>query len=245
MPNIIDYSNKIKKEVGNDIIILKENAKDVPPQNARVLMIGPAGSGKTSLLLNLLLNPETKMYFTKLYVYAKDLEEGAYRFLKKELDKKKEMIENSGIEVGDLYVFEDELEKVIPVDDLDKKQMNIVVFDDFVGDAGQGLIEEHFKRGRKKNTTYIYLTQSYFLTPKFIRLNCTHFVFFKINSRREMQMIASDHASDLTTDEFQELYKEAISEPHQFLYLDKNNQEKSKRYRKGFDGYADFDDELN
>ena len=49
----------------------------------------------------------------------------------------------------------------------------------------QQVLKELFIRCRKLNTSLCFLTQSYFSAPKDVRLNCTHYMIFKLNNKRE------------------------------------------------------------
>jgi hypothetical protein len=63
---------------------------------------------------------------------------------------------------------------IVQVDNLDKEYQNLIIFDGFVTEKDEDLIIDLFIRGRKKNASVIYLTQSYFSTPKDIRLECSY-----------------------------------------------------------------------
>ena len=60
----------------------------------------------------------------------------------------------------------------------------------------QQILKYLFIRCRKLNILLCFLTQSYFSVPKDVRLNCTHYVLFKLNIRRELQNIAINHSAD-------------------------------------------------
>ena len=49
----------------------------MPDNNFRMLIAGPSGSGKTNTLMHMLMKP--LVYFDKLYLYAKNLEQGKYQ----------------------------------------------------------------------------------------------------------------------------------------------------------------------
>ena len=53
----------------------------------------------------------------------------------------------------------------------------------------------------------LFLTQSYFSVPKDVRLNCTHYVLFKLNNRRELQNIAIDHSANIDYKDFIKIYR--------------------------------------
>ena len=92
----------------------------LPSNTFRMLMCGPSGCGKTNTLMHMLYKP---LYFEKIYLFSKNLEQPKYRKL---------------------------LETIEPISE----------------EAG-------------------YLSQSYYLTPKDIRLNCSHFCIFDSPSANE------------------------------------------------------------
>ena len=57
----------------------------------------------------------------------------------------------------------------------------------------QQVLKELFIRCRKLNISLCFLTQSYFSLPKDVRLNCTHYIIFKLNNKRELQNIVINH----------------------------------------------------
>ena len=64
------------------------------------------------------------------------------------------------------------------------------------------------------------MTQSYFLVPKDVRLNSTHYLITKINNKRELQNIAINDSADIDYGDFTKLYREYTKEPHNFLTID-------------------------
>ena len=69
------------------------------------------------------------------------------------------------------------------------------------------IVTELFIRGRKLNISLVFITQSYFKVPKDVRLNTTHFFITEIPNKRELQQIALNHSSDITTKNFINIYK--------------------------------------
>ena len=69
------------------------------------------------------------------------------------------------------------------------------------------IVTKLFIRGRKLNISLVFITQSYFKVPKEVRLNCTHFFIVKIPNKRELQQIALNHSSDISSDDFINIYK--------------------------------------
>ena len=67
----------------------------------------------------------------------------------------------------------------------------LIVFDDIIADMLGNkklnqIITESFIRGRKLNISLVFITQSYFATPKTLRLNSTHNFFMKILKKRRL-----------------------------------------------------------
>ena len=56
--------------------------------------------------------------------------------------------------------------------------------------------------------------------PETIRPNATHYFIMKIPNKRELQQIASNHASDIKFKDFMKLYKDYTKESFSFLVKD-------------------------
>ena len=76
------------------------------------------------------------------------------------------------------------------------------------------VVTELFIRGRKRNISIIFITQSYFKVPKVVRLNSTHFFVMKIPNKRELQQIDLNHSSDIYFKDFIKIYKKCTAEPY-------------------------------
>ena len=70
----------------------------------------------------------------------------------------------------------------------------------------QAIIKELFIRCRKLNISLVFITQSYFSVPKDVRLNSTHYLIMKINTKRELQNIAFNHSADIDYKDFLKNY---------------------------------------
>ena len=77
-----------------------------------------------------------------------------------------------------------------------------------------------FIRGRKLSISLVFITQSYFEVPKDVRLNTTHFFITKITNKRKLREIAINHSSDISTEDFINIYRECNAEPYYFLVND-------------------------
>ena len=79
------------------------------------------------------------------------------------------------------------------------------------------VVTELFNRGRKLNSSLVFITQSYFKVPKDIRLTTSHFFIAKIPNKRELQQIAINHSSDISTKDFTNINKECTAETYSFF----------------------------
>ena len=107
----------------------------------------------------------------------------------------------------------------------DKENKILVVFDDIIAvmirnKKLNSVVTELFIRGRKLNISLVFITQSYFKVPKDVRLNTSHFFIAKIPNKRELQQIAINHSSDISTKDFTNIYIERTAEPYSFLVID-------------------------
>ena len=73
------------------------------------------------------------------------------------------------------------------IDDYNKqsKRKVLIIFDNMITDIMsskkfKAIIKELFIRCRKLNISIVFITQSYFRTPKDARLNSTHYLLMKI-----------------------------------------------------------------
>ena len=184
----------------------KQLHPDLPSDTFRMLICGNSGSGKTNLLFHMLITP--LLYYDEIYLYARNLEQQKYQRLTKRM---RELSHKLGYEI--LHVSNDE---ITPVTELDyEDNQKLVIFDDYVCDKNQRQIIDYFIQGRHKNCSVIYLSQSFYKTPKDIRLKLFSLLFIRIPSSRESSRISSELGVD------KEKYKAATRKPYTFLYVDK------------------------
>ena len=107
----------------------------------------------------------------------------------------------------------------------DKENKILIVFDNMIADMIQNkklnsIVTELFIRGRKLNVSLVFITQSYFKVPKDVRLNTSHFFIAKIPNKRELQQIAINHSSDISTKDFENIYRKCTAESYLFFVND-------------------------
>ena len=207
IPNYVD-DNKNKK--------FKQRFEFMPNDTFRMLICGNSGSGKTNLLLHMLLS---LLCYDEIFLYAKNLDQEKYQILIDEMNK-------TSKELGfDVMTISND--KIIPIKDLGyEDNQKIIIFDDYVCERNQREIVDYYIQGRHKNCSVIYLSQSFYKTPRDIRLNCCHYCIYEFPSSRERNMISSELGVD------KEKYKKATRKPFSFLYIDKP----MKRVKRNFTG---------
>ena len=160
----------------------------------------------------------------KIYLHAKDPYEAKYQYLIKIREKvgidhhndPRAYIEYSN-DMHDVYKNIDEYNP-------DKENKILIVFDDMIADMIHNkklnsIVTELFIRGRKLNISLVFITQSYFKVLKDVRLNITQFYIVRISNKRELQQIAINHSSGISTKDFINIYKECTRKPYSFLVI--------------------------
>ena len=188
----------------------------------RVLIPGWSGSGKTNLLSNLI---ENQPDIDNIYLYAKDPYKSKYRYL---INKREGVGINHFKDPKAFIEYSNDMHDVYKnIDDYnpDKENKILTVLDDMIADMIHNkklnsIVTELFIRGRKLNISLVFITQSYFKVPKDVRLNTSHFFIAKIPNKRELQQIAINHSSDISTKDFTNIYRECTAEPYSFLVID-------------------------
>jgi len=79
-------------------------------------------------------------------------------------------------------------DKIQPVSEMNGINQKLAIFDDFVCEKNQAPLIDYFIRGRHKNCSVIYLSQSCYKTPKDIRLNYSHFCIYELPLANEKSL---------------------------------------------------------
>lgn len=205
---IIDFSKLGKKKIK-----YRQNPKSLN-WPSRVLVVGLPGSGKTTITANLILSPELKLIYDKLYIYATDLEDDKYQLIKEKFEKVEEKLSKKHDREVKILHMASTLADVIPVDDIDRTLQNLVVFDDFlakVNEKEHSKVTDYWIRSRRMNAVCLYLTQSYFATPKILRESTNYVILFKVNNSFDLNAIHRDLIRGLSLDDFKTLYYDLIN----------------------------------
>ena len=205
----------------DDVVSNKKENKD-NNWPSRMLIIRPSASGKTNTLLHLINNFHP---IDKIYLYAKDTDEKKYQYL---ISKR----EQAGIKnLNDPHAFikySSDMNDLL--DDINSYNKNrdkkvLITFDDMIVDIMRSekftaIVKELFIRCKKLNISIVFITQSYFRTPKDARLNSTHYILMKISNKKELKSIAEENSGHLDFKDFLKIYNYCTKEPHSFMLVD-------------------------
>ena len=208
------------------------NYKNLPKLPATFMILGRAGSGKSSILHSLITKGYThgknKSVFDECISYLGTLD-AIETFEKLPIKNNivlKEFNPDDFMEYLD-DLKDHQMEKLAR----NKPPLNTcLIFDDFVG---QGLMKSHKGKAsplerlaltsrHECNTTVFFNSQAYkntgFSTPT-IRANVTTYVIANM-TRPEIEKIAEEHCQDLTPKEFIEVYEKIMKKPYNFMVID-------------------------
>ena len=154
------------------------------PDSIRGLIVGSSNCGKTTLILNLLLNPDWLDY-DHLYVFGKSLHQKEYQVLRKGLEaglskeqlanlfKNQELIKSpiedineyiasGGVAKGGIQAqFFDDCKLIPDPSVLDDQKKNLIIFDDCILEK-QSSAQSYYTRGRHSSCDCFYISQNYF-----------------------------------------------------------------------------------
>ena len=159
------------------------------------------------------------------YIYTLKTEEKKYQYL----INKREQAEIKNLNDPHAFIeYSNDMNDVL--DDINNYNKNrdkkvLIIFDDMIVDIRKSekfkaLVKELFIRCRKLNISIVFITQSYFRTPKDARLNSTHYILMKIGNKKELKSIAEENSGYLDFKDFLKIYNYYTKEPYSFLLVD-------------------------
>ena len=190
------------------------------------LLVGKAGSGKTSLLFSLFKSPKMlRKVFHNIFLFQPRASAGSIKdnIFDKIPDEQRydELTEENLDEVVD-YCREE-----------DKKYNNCIIFDDMTAYLKDGYVQRKLKElifnRRHYRTSIYFLVQSYISVPLQIRKAFNNLWIFKV-SKNELRTIF-DELIEQKKELVDDLARLVFDEPHQYLFINTDTQ----RLFKGFD----------
>lgn len=189
--------------------------------NFFMLVCGRPGSGKTSLILNLVCK-RGKMFnkkFDKVYVFSPSLltmTDEPFGELPEEQVHTELNVENFERALSDIA---DTGEKILfilddVVNDM-KKNMAIQTL------LSKALMNRRHLAGAGGSTSFIITTQVYNKIPAPIRKTASHIILYHTRNKKEIETIY-DELIVLPKDDFYEILKYCFDKRHNFIYIDIN-----------------------
>lgn len=224
--SVINFYNVLPKEYKDEPVTYPNFDKVKIELPARILIIGASGSGKTNCLMNLINDINC---FTQIYLYVKMPQEPLYQLF---IDSVREFEKKIG---GKIITISSNTEDILDVDDFDKQHNNLVIFDDLVLDKHLDRVSQIYIRGRKNNITPVFISQSFFDTPKIIRQNCNYIIVKRVVSNDDLKLMLKGVKMGVTLDDIVALYNNAILGGVQnFFMIDLQTTNNALKFRKNF-----------
>ena len=197
------------------------------------VVIGSTGSGKTAFVISLIKafsdkskNKKKQGTFASIQYFTQNSNEPLLNYLKSKSNQ--------------ISIFEG-LDK-LKIDELDNTQNHLIIFDDMVTKKNQQPITDSFSRARKQGCSCIYISQSMFATPIFIRKNCHYLWILKLSGKRETDLVMREYSLGLSADVLRHIYEYATNKKFSPLMIDNTTPDMTHRFRKGFLEFLNIED---
>ena len=188
-------------------------------------------SGKTTIILNLLLNPEfgyDKLFNGEnIFIVSNNKLDNKLEIMseKLEIPPENRMIYNESA----LEILYESLEEEFMTETIDggKPSNRLIIFDD-CGYSGSlknkqhGIISRLICNGRHMNLSQIYTSQRFSQCSTVLRTNLTGAILFNTSSK-ELDLIAEDMNYLPTHKEFVKMFRKVTKEPRSFLVVNFSN----------------------
>jgi len=232
MPKLeVGNCDKIKKMKGN--VRYRNKSKLIPQHCFRWVINGSSGSGKSNLIVWFILHLAS---FDRLYIYSKHMNQPKFKLIQDFFDA---IADRTGEKI--LYMSND-LEDVVPVDELDGSVQNLVIFDDFLLSKNQTPMIDYFVRSRHKCCSTVYLGQRWSSIPRVIRLNVNYISLFAVPNKKELQILYSECGMGLDKEGFISKFKKATKIKYDFFFIDCDAKHKALQYRCCFNKLFDIEE---
>lgn len=162
---------------------------------------GPTGTGKSNAVMNVI-----KAYncFQKIHFFAKSFDEPLYRWIIAQIREVERLHD------VDILVTSNDLMDLPPLEEVDNTKNNLFIFDDMIGEKDKLLekMSQYAIRGRKRNASFWFLSQSYFDIPGLFRKQQNYVVLTGINTWEDLKRIMREMAISIPTDVLIEMFKQ-------------------------------------
>jgi hypothetical protein len=229
------YEIKPLKSARDDIYKTDAQKKFILPPPGTCLIVGRTGSGKTTIVANLLKQRKMlKDYFDYIYVFCLS----PCKVLEEHVDK---------IEEANVFTDEDpeKLKQLYEVNKSAVKELGfkraphtLFILDDIIQSTkfmNSSVLRDIFFGGTHSKCSLWLLSQQYKSVPKRLRINCHSLIVCHGITLSEKEALAEEYQSCyLTKKEFLDLIAYALKDAYSFMFINNTNPNKKECYHKGF-----------
>jgi|TARA_R110000824_G_scaffold2037_2_gene9871 hypothetical protein len=226
-------------------------AEPLPSKSFAMLIVAPAGGGKTSFWTSLLLSHPTKK--------KPDINRAYYRFFDKIIlfSPSKDTLPMDKLRLDESRVFlkynDEDLLKFIDEEKEGENLNNLIVLDDSIRQIKNNkevqklvLNRRHLTHNpdedNKAGLSVLITSQKFNAADTYLRNNMSDIIIFKTSVKNELEAIKNDLMSDLDKELQDELLKKAFEKKYGFLYI-KNYMPTRDRYYINFNKVIFEDDD--
>ena len=193
----------------------------------RAVVCAPSGSGKTSFVANLIkLFSSGKGTFAYITIICKDADEPIYRYLSS---------------ISDAIQIKEGLNNLPDLSKADKDVASLVIVDDQQNNKDQSRVLDYSIRCRKKNVSFIYLAQNWYVCPIVLRRNINYAIILKLSGEKEIKCILKEFGLGLTKETLLSMYNYATKEKFHCLICDCESNDINRKWRHNFTEYLTVD----
>jgi len=230
----------LDKMIYGDEYIEEQLIPILPPwdtNNFRWFIFGETGSGKSQLLLNILMNG---MIYDKIYLYTLDDQEKTYMAFEKWISRREDEVNeiriSADLKPTQIYYPYYNIDDFPEATDLEQDSSiegglrNVIVFDDWItlGKDGLRKIKDYLIMSRKRGCAVFLLSQTFFGAPKLIRSQCNIFTVFPNCSDSEFSNLRRHVLSSIDIKVWKKIVRYCKANDG-FLHID--NKTKDRRAR--------------
>ena len=195
---------------------------DFLPDNVRCIIVGNPGSGKTNLLLNLLI-AENGLKFRNIYVLSRTLFQKKYRFLEEVVKS----ISGMKFVTYDTNAELEEAENIEP--------NRILIIDD-LNNSSQEKLRKYFTISRQKNVDLFFIGHTYSLIEKrIIRDNANLICVFPVDLTNLTHIYNDNAHADMDFQKFRGMCQKICADTkYSFLVINREKTRADGEYCRNF-----------
>ena len=218
-------------DIQTEKVFKNSNDHVIPSHPFRCILSGMSGSGKSNLLITMLMKPEMYYgFFKHILIISPNIDsDKSYKHLLKDEVKqlKKKPKDKSKI----TYWFFKEYDQDA-INDIMNMRMEaveqciktpmLIVLDDILKNRkllNSSFLQGLFTKGRHLKISTFICTQSYMKLDRTLRLNATNLIWFQPKNVSEIKRVYDELIRDMTLDQFIKLCNAVYSKRFNFLNL--------------------------